>query len=550
MANNNKGNRFVLQAGILASAGLISRIIGLLYRKPLTSIILAEGIGYYNAAYNFYTIILLIASYSIPSAISKVIAQKLAVREYKNAHRIFKCALIYVVVVGGTAGLILFFLASVLVSGPAIRVLKIFAPTVFFSGLVGVLRGYFQAHKSMLQTSVSQIFEQIINAFVSVGVALLLIYMGTGTLEMPEAAEDITTRAMYGAMGSAIGTGFSVFMALLFMYGLYLLNKKMILRRVRNDRNQYVDSYGTILRMIIAVVTPFILSTAVYNLGTTVNQSIYIRLIQSVKEVQESVAYANFGVFNGQAVLISNIPIAFASAMASAMIPQMAQFMSKGDLWSVGEKISVAIKSTMLIAIPSAVGLFVLARPITRLLFAQANTIDMATVSLKALSASVIFYSLSTLSNSILQGIGKANIPIINAAISLVIQSAVCAVLIIYTDLDIYSLAVAMTVFSLVMCILNQMAIRRVVGYRQEIGKTFIIPLIAAGLMGAATWAVYEGVYMISSSVVISVVPAMLVAVCVYFAMLIVMKGVTESELRGFPKGYLLVKMAKKIRLL
>ena len=105
---NSSKNNFIMQAGILAAAGIISRIIGLLYRGPLQSVIGNLGLGYYQSAYNYYTIILLISSYSIPSAISKAIAQKLGEKEYRNAHRLFHGAMIYVLVVGGIASLFLF----------------------------------------------------------------------------------------------------------------------------------------------------------------------------------------------------------------------------------------------------------------------------------------------------------------------------------------------------------------------------------------------------------------------------------------------------------
>lgn len=105
---NSSKNNFIMQAGILAAAGIISRIIGLLYRGPLQSVIGNLGLGYYQSAYNYYTIILLISSYSIPSAISKAIAQKLGEKEYRNAHRLFHGAMIYVLVVGGIASLFCF----------------------------------------------------------------------------------------------------------------------------------------------------------------------------------------------------------------------------------------------------------------------------------------------------------------------------------------------------------------------------------------------------------------------------------------------------------
>ena len=120
-----------MQAGILAITGILVRVIGILYRAPLTGIIGDEGNGYYTSAYNIYTIILLISSYSIPSAISKVIAQRLALREYRNAHKIFRCSILYVFIVGGVASLVAFFAAPWLVETNSTIVLRVFAPTIF-----------------------------------------------------------------------------------------------------------------------------------------------------------------------------------------------------------------------------------------------------------------------------------------------------------------------------------------------------------------------------------------------------------------------------------
>lgn len=549
--NSGRKNNFVMQAGILASAGIISRIIGLLYRSPLTEVIGELGLGYYQAAYGFYTIVLLISSYSIPSAISKVIAQKLALREYRNAHRIFLCSMAYVLVVGGIASLFLFFGAGIFVEEAAIPVLRTFAPTIFVYGILGVLRGYFQAHKSMAQTSVSQILEQIANAVVSIGAAYLLINSFMGGMEMPADTAGQVKRATYGAVGSAMGTGVGVLAALLFMAGIYGLNRRIIQRRIRNDRHRHMDSYGEILRTITAVVTPFILSTAVYNLSGTVNNAVYTKILPSLKELDSVELYSNWGIFSGQALTISNIPIAFASAMAAAMIPSVAQLMASKDIGGARQKIGVAVKTTMLISIPCAVGLLVLARPVTYLLFPRTEeVVSLASRLLMTLSLSVVFYALSTLNSSILQGLGRVNIPIVNAFIALVLQTAVALGLLFYTELDLYSMAVANTVYSGAMCILNQISVRKAVGYRQEVLKTFVIPFAASLFMGAFAWAVYEGLLMMTGSMRISVIPAILAGACVYFAMLIILRGVTEKELRGFPKGHLLVRAAKKCRLM
>ncbi|MCI9438026.1 MAG: polysaccharide biosynthesis protein [Lachnospiraceae bacterium] len=557
MANNNgRKNSFIVQAGILATAGIISRLIGLLYRGPLHAVIGDLGLGYYQSAHNYYTIILLISSYSIPSAISKVIAQKLAVREYRSAHRIFKCALGYVLVVGGAASLLMFFGAGFLcgkgiLSSQEMSVLRAFAPTIFIYGILGVLRGYFQAHGSMVQTSVSQILEQIVNAVVSVGAAWLLIQGVMGTMEIPADEAGQVERAVNGAMGSAMGAGAGVLAALLFMAAVYGLNRNTINRRIRNDRHVGTDSYKSIMRLIVMIVTPFILSTAIYNLSGTINNTVYTQMYPSWKEMDEVAVFKRWGALSGQALTLSNIPIAFATAMASAIIPSVAQLAASYDWHGARERIALAVKTIMLISIPCAVGLFALARPITGLLFTNTKeTEDLVTSLLMALSLSVVFYALSTLNSSILQGLGKVNVPIINAAIALAIQTLTAILLLRFTELDLYSIAIANTLYSGIMCILNQWAVRRAVEYRQELMKSFLIPAVAAGCMGGVAWAAYEGLLMLTSSPKISVVIAIVLAVAVYFVMLLLLRGISEEELRGFPKGYLLVRLAKRCRLM
>lgn len=542
---------FIVQAGILAVAGIVSRIIGLLYRGPLHSVIGDLGLGYYQSAHAYYTIILMISSYSIPSAISKVIAQKLGLREYRNAHRVFKGALAYVLVVGGIASVVLLLLAGFFLKPESAPVLRTFAPTIFLYGILGVFRGYFQGHGSMVQTSVSQILEQLANAFVSVGAAYILIQNAMGSMEVPADEAGQILRATNGAVGSALGAGAGVLAALLFMAGIYAFNRKTIEKRIRGDRHVGTDSYQSILRMIVMVVTPFILSTAVYNLSGTLNNLVYTELFPGIKELDRVEIFSNWGVYSGQALTIAGIPAAFAAALAAAILPSLAQLGAEEDMDGVREKIGQAVKVIMLIMIPCAVGLFALARPVTGLLFSNVReTEDLVTKLLMALSLSVVFYALATLNSSILQGLGKVNVPIINAGIALAVQTVVALALLLATDLDLYSIAIAETLYAGLMCVLNQRAVSRAAGYRQELMGTFVIPSVAAVCMGGVAWASYESLLMLTSSPKISVVIAILVAACVYFALLLLFRGITEEELRVIPKGYLLVRLAKKCRLM
>ncbi|MBR1692999.1 MAG: polysaccharide biosynthesis protein [Lachnospiraceae bacterium] len=550
MSNSKKNDSFILQAGILAMAGIFSRIIGILYRSPLAHIIGNEGNGYYGAAYNIYTIILLISSYSIPSAISKVIAQRLAVKEYKNAHRIFHCALIYVIVVGGIASLFAFFGAGIFVEKNSVVVLRVFAPTIFFSGLLGVLRGYFQAHKTMLQTSVSQIFEQIINATVSLLAAHLLIRLVKD--------QDSTTQAIYGAIGSAMGTGAGVLLALLFMFAIYMMNKKTIFRRIHHDKTRDVLSYQAIFVIILSMVTPFILSTFIYNFSTSLNQTIYTKIMIYVKHISEVETATLYGIYSGQPVTISNIPIAIASAVSAAMIPTISGLFAQGDRRGCNAKISEAIHTTMLVAIPSMAGLFALAQPVTKLLFDIESSIALSSSLLRVLSVTVVFYSLSTLTNAVLQGIGRVNVPVINAAAALVIQTIVIALLMYFTDLGLYSIAVAAICYSLCMCVLNGVCVSRYLGYKQNYMKTFLLPLAASLVMGVCAYGVYQGVHLGVSSLmkrdylcnVISLVVSMAAAIVIYFVLTMKLGAITKDDLYRLPKGAMLVKAAGKLKLI
>ncbi|MDO4293163.1 MAG: polysaccharide biosynthesis protein [Eubacteriales bacterium] len=544
---NNKSSSFVKQAGILAAAGIICRIIGLLYRSPLTAIIGETGNGYYAPAYRYYQMILLISSYSIPAAISKVISQRLAVHQYKNAQRIFHCAILYVVVVGGLASLFAFFGADFLIPGRAAMVLRTLAPTIFFSGLLGVLRGYFQANRSMVQTSVSQILEQILHAAMSMFAAWALMQMFIDT--------DDLTRSAWGAVGSAVGIGFGVLAALAFMLMIYRMNRKLIRRRLERDRSANLLETKEIFRIILFMVTPVLLSTFAYNASALINQTLYLNLMQSV----HGAAYDDITVINGiydtEAVGLSNIPIAIASAMASAILPSIAGSFESKNKKDVRHKISVAIKTIMFIAIPSAIGMMVLSRPIVWLLYnTNEDSITLGGQLLAMLGPSIVFYSLSTLSNSMLQAVGKATRPVTNAVIALAVQTAVAGVLLGFTELGIYSLPIAVTVYSFLMCLLNGIAVRKAVGYKQEVVTTFLLPFWASLIMGVVVAGVYYGLTWLlprgALGNALGILASVALGALVYFAAALKLGVMKRKELLSMPGGGSIVRMADKLRLL
>lgn len=547
--DNNSKKNLLKQAGILAIAGIISRIIGLLYGSPLAAIIGDEGNGYYGAAYAVYTIVLLVSSYSIPSAMSKIISGKLAVKEYKNAHKIFKCAIIYVLIVGGVGSLVLFFAADILVAGRSATVLRFFAPTIFLFGFLGVLRGYFQAHRTMVPTSVSQLLEQIFNAIVSVGGAIILTSIA--------GAEDPSKRAVYGAIGSALGTGAGVLIALLFMLFVYNVNRPDIKKRVQKDTHDEMGN-SEIYKMIFLIVTPFILSTCIYNLSTFLNSTLFSRILMQVKNMDESEVAYMYGIFNRKAMVITNLPIALASAAASAMIPEVSTTFAKGDVDGAGNTVSKVTRIILMISIPCAVGLFALARPVMMILFPQWASLDEASMLLRFLAITVVFYSLSTVTNAVLQGIGRVNVPVLNALFALILQTVVLSVLLIYTDLGDIALCIVTILYSFMMCVLNNIFMHKYLPVYYDLKKTYLYPSVSALVMGVAAFGVYELFELLFGFIISSkyfanlfaTFVAVFVAAFVYFAVLIKSGGATEDDIKRFPKGASIAGILKKIKLL
>ena len=547
--NENSKKGLFVQAGILAIAGVISRIIGLLYRSPLTAIIGDEGNGYYSTAYNFYSIVLLISSYSIPSAISKILSGKLAVKEYRNAHKIFRAALVYVSIVGLLGALLIFFGADFLVVGRSATVLRFFAPTIFFFGFLGVLRGYFQAHRTMVPTSISQLVEQIFNAIVSITGAVILTGMvGEG---------DPSKRAVYGAIGSALGTGSGVLVALIFMFIVYKFNSSNIHRRIESDESEDMG-YGQAFLLILMVVTPFILSTFIYNVSTTLNSTFFTRILINVKGMEESTVAYQYGIFSSKAMVITNLPIALASAAAAAMIPEISATLAKDGMDEAAKTVARVNRVILMISIPCAVGLFALAKPVMMILFPQKASLNEASMLLMFLAITVVFYSLSTVTNAVLQGIGKVYIPVINAGISLVVQAALLILLLLYTNLNDIALCIVTIIYSLMMCVLNNFFMKKSLDVTTDIKKTFVLPVFSAIVMGAVAYGIHyafmlllghleRGEYFIN---LIATMVAVVAAVVVYFAVLIKSGGATEDDIKRFPKGASIARLLKKIKLL
>ena len=243
---NNSGTSFLVQGSILAIASIVSRIIGLIYRLPMTDIIGDQGNNYYSCAFDVYNVVLIISSFSLPTAVSKLVSTYRAKRQKKMVYQILKGSLLFALITGGVAALVVFFGAefftgTLLKTPYGVFALRVLAPVLLIVAILGVLRGFFQGMGTMMPSAISQILEQLVNAVVSVWASYVLFSYGAkiGTV----LGDKDNYAAAYGAAGGTLGTSMGAIFALLFLLFILSIYLKVFKKQMNKEGNTKVESF-------------------------------------------------------------------------------------------------------------------------------------------------------------------------------------------------------------------------------------------------------------------------------------------------------------------
>ncbi len=541
-ASASGSGNFLMQGSILAVAGIIVRFIGLLYKIPITRALGDDGIGYFNTAHEIYNVGLILSSYSLPLAMSKLIAARRVKKRHRDVNHVFISGLIFGTVVGGIMTLLLLFEAdwittNIFNSPSSALPLKVMAPTIFVFSVMGVFRGYFQGRGNMIPTSVSQIIEQMVNAIVSI-TASYLFMSWFAEKENP---------ASYGAAGATLGTLFGALAAFTFLAVTMVVYYKGNSSRMGKRQKAPEETWGQIYMALVLTLTPIILSQFVYQLSGTVDNSLF-GLIMGEKGFEEKERLAMLGIYSGKYRLLSNVPVAIASSLGTSMIPSIVNSRTMRQHSEVKSKIRLTIKFNMLIAIPCAVGMGVLSGPVMQLLFRDSRVLTATLMQIGA--PAVVFFSLSTVTNSVLQGIDLMQKSVTHSAISLVIHALLVYVMLAHLNWGVYGLVIGNVTFALVVCILNWISIGRALRYRQEVKTTFLLPLLASLIMGIVTLASYTLMHLITHSNLVSLAVSVPLSMGVYGLLIILLQVVTAEELPQMPFGIRILRVCQRVGLM
>lgn len=541
---------FLAQGTILVIASFVAKAIGMIYRIPLTHILGDDGNGYYSTANEIYTIILMISSFSLPLAVSRLVAEREYAGEVKNSYRVLICSLRFAAVTGGILSILTFLLGGVItkyVMGVELAsyALRVLAPAIFLFALTGVLRGFFQGHGTMVPTAISQIIEQVINAIISVAGAYVMLQYG---LKLGEKKGDAELGTALAAAGGTFGTVASVGVALLFMIVIYLGYRNGFKRRMKKDKTRKRESDRAIYRAITYTILPIVLSTLVYNISTIIDQGVFNHILAGMGFTQKQYATV-WGIYSGKFRVLMNVPLSIASCLAPSVVPALTEAMANNDLREAGLRTRDTIRYTMVFTIPCAVGMAALARPIMMMLYGNNDSLALAAGIMQSGALLTVLLALSTLTTGILQGLGEMQAPLVHAATAVAIHLGFLVLFVVKFKWNIYGVVYANIIFGLIICLLNARSIRKKLHYRQEIKKTFLVPVIAAGVMGIAAYLVHR-VFNLFAGNTISTILAVCVGAIVYGICLVKLGGILDREIRRLPKGDLLADLLIRLNIL
>ncbi len=294
-------------------------------------------------------------------------------------------------------------------------------------------------------------------------------------------------------------------------------------------------------------IIPVLLSTTLYNISSILDQGIFKNIV-TLQGYDAKLIGEWWGVYTGQYKVLINVPISIASALAASSVPTLSAAFQRQDKRQIRSQIHSATRFIMIIAFPCTIGMGVLGGPIMMFLFSDGDPTSAKMMTYGAIA--ILFYSLSTLSNGLLQGINKLKIPVQNAAIALVLQAIFLIVALEVFDLNIFAMVYANAFYAFCMCVLNHIAVVRYSGVHQNVTSTYILPLLSSAIMGVAVYVFYQAIHFVTHSNSFACVVAIMLGAVVYFVVMLLVKGISRKDLLRIPKGEYLVLVAEKMHLI
>lgn len=544
LENQTIQGSFVKGAAILGIAGIIVKVLGAIFKIPLVSIIASTGMGYYSSAYPIYVMLLAIATSGFPIAISKMVAERRAKGNVKGANEIFSIILPLMVGIGIITSLGLFlssdFLARNMLENPkAVYSLKALSLALLFVPIMSAYRGFFQGRNTMFPSAISQLLEQLGRVMLGLTLALIMVNKGVE----------------FGAAGASFGATGGAFFGLLAMMWFYLREKKTL-----NEECQIYDYYEKenafpVIKELLIIAIPVIIGALVKPIMDFIDASMVIGLLMR-SGVGELEANSMLGQLSGMATTMVNLPSIMISAIAMSIVPIISYEYSRNNIVSAKRNVLLSIRMALLIGLPTGIGLMSLSEPIMSLLFPREPS-QLAGQILFIAALGVVFLSLIQVLTAILQGVGKAHVPVLNLMIGVVFKVIITYLLTTNKQFGVKGAAIGTVVAYVISAFLDFIAVKKLLMVEFDYKKIFVCPVVVTVVMGCVARISYK-VASIALTTIISDSAANKFATLIgiifagtfYIVALIKCKIVEEDDFKNISKGKRMISLLKKLKLM
>ena len=539
--SQRKKQGFVEGAAILTASTILIKILGAVFKIPLSNIIGKSAMGDFGVAYNIYALLLTLSTAGLPVALSRMVSEADALGRRNQVRRTFVVARAAFFVLGmiSTLFMLIFsrYLADFMGSPEAEAAISTLAPALVCVCLMSAYRGYTQGLGNMVPTSVSQIIETLCKVVFGLSAAWILIRRGySGSV---------------GAAGGIFGVTVGTVLGLVYIVPAALrLDRK---HRQPSPSPDVPESRGETLKKLILIGVPIIIGSCVLNLVAMVDTKMIFGRLQNALGYSYETARSLYGTyFNSQTLY--NLPSAFAVPMVTSAIPAIAAYLAERKTRDAAQVLGASLKLMNLLAMPMAVGMGVLAAPLMGGLYGDTDPAAGAILSVLSIAGYGVCIMMVT--NAILQAYGHERLPILTIAAGGVCKISVNYILLGNPSVNIVGAAVGNVACYLVISLLNLLLIRRKAPDCPKLAPLFLRPLLASILMGGCAWGVYvllrsvfRSLNLFQSGRMLFLAPAVLavvVGVVLYLVFVVLFRAITREELELVPKGD---KLARLLRL-
>ena len=516
---SNKSKSIIGGMTVLGLAGVICKLVGVLYSIPLTWMIGTNGLGVYQAVFPAYNLLLTISSAGLPVAVSRLVARSLAKDDPRSAKQVFKTARLLLLTLGSVATIIMLAGSGALAAAsdqPSSRIgFQVIAPCVAIVCVLSAFRGFMQGQQNMVPTAISQLIEQVGKVFLALPMAHFGSKMGVE----------------YGAAGALLGTTIVEGVALLYMMLLYL-RRRNAFSRIPQLSSEAPESSSSIAKQLMTISIPITIGACIVPFSQYIDSIMTVGRLISAGVPAES-AGSVYGLFSGTVIRIINIPTALALAVSMSLVPAISAAKAVNDEATVIRQTDLGMRFAFLIGLPCSIGMSVLAEPLMRFFYQGSIVEDQLVLGGQLLSMSgltIVLFTVVQATTSVLQGLGKQRIPMYTLLAGVICKIILNYALIAIPAINIHGAPIASLVCYTVSMVPNLYYMLKYTKSRMNWMGWILRPGLATAVMGIAVWALRELLPVNRFTLIVEVG----VGIVVFAAAALLLKAITKEDLRAF----------------